>query len=277
MIKANPTSCPVSRRLVHNTRFNLLLNASNYRQKKSFVLPTLTKSTSRSLGFLNSPKMLLNSRTVQKAGPYGMALLVYFYYSFIFFSHSIYCQVSVTQSISGTGALRIGAAFVARHYPHSKIIYVPTPTWGNHIPVFRDSGLEVRHYKYFNKDTVGLDFEGFKADLKVPNLTLVCEYLINYQTYRPPLSILSYCFMHALTTPLESILLKLSGEKFPTSQRRRSYSHSLTWRIKALPLALPPRTHLRSVTSCRRAIKSLFVSPLPKTWASMANVLERSP
>jgi len=74
--------------------------------------------------------------------------------------------VSVTQSISGTGALRIGGAFFARHYPHSKIIYVPTPTWGNHIPVFRDSGLEVRYYKYFNKETVGLDFEGLKADLK---------------------------------------------------------------------------------------------------------------
>jgi aspartate aminotransferase len=30
--------------------------------------------------------------------------------------------VSITQSISGTGALRIGGAFLARHYPHSKVI-----------------------------------------------------------------------------------------------------------------------------------------------------------
>ncbi|KAF8973975.1 aspartate aminotransferase [Flammula alnicola] len=74
--------------------------------------------------------------------------------------------VSVAQSISGTGALRIGGAFLARHYPHSKAIYVPVPTWGNHIPLFRDSGLEVRGYRYFNKETVGLDFEGLKADLK---------------------------------------------------------------------------------------------------------------
>ncbi|KAF8912714.1 aspartate aminotransferase [Gymnopilus junonius] len=75
-------------------------------------------------------------------------------------------SVAVTQSISGTGALRIGGAFLARHYPHSKAIYLPTPTWGNHIPLFQDSGLEVRSYKYFNKETVGLDFEGLKADLK---------------------------------------------------------------------------------------------------------------
>lgn len=76
-------------------------------------------------------------------------------------------QVAITQSISGTGALRIGGAFLARHYPHSKVIYLPVPTWGNHIPLFRDSGLEVRGYRYFNKETVGLDFDGLKADLKV--------------------------------------------------------------------------------------------------------------
>jgi aspartate aminotransferase len=90
------------------------------------------------------------------------------------FRHSIYFQVSVTQSISGTGALRIGAAFVARHYSHSNIIYVPTPTWGNHSPVFRDSGLEVRYYQYFDKNTVGLNFEGLKADLEVRELTVIC-------------------------------------------------------------------------------------------------------
>ncbi|ESK87894.1 aspartate aminotransferase [Moniliophthora roreri MCA 2997] len=74
--------------------------------------------------------------------------------------------IAATQSISGTGALRIGGAFLARHYPHSKIIYLPTPSWGNHTPVFRDSGLEVRQYRYFDKKTVGLDFEGLKADLQ---------------------------------------------------------------------------------------------------------------
>jgi aspartate aminotransferase, mitochondrial len=76
-------------------------------------------------------------------------------------------QISVTQSISGTGALRIGGAFLARHNPNAKIIYLPSPSWGNHTPIFRDSGLEVRTYSYFNKETVGLDFDGLIADLKV--------------------------------------------------------------------------------------------------------------
>ncbi|KAF8507088.1 pyridoxal phosphate-dependent transferase [Russula emetica] len=75
-------------------------------------------------------------------------------------------SIAATQSISGTGALRIGGAFLARFYPHSNAIYLPVPSWGNHTPIFRDSGLEVRGYRYFDKKTVGLDFEGLKEDLK---------------------------------------------------------------------------------------------------------------
>jgi aspartate aminotransferase, mitochondrial len=37
-------------------------------------------------------------------------------------------RIAVTQSISGTGALRIGGEFFNRFYGN-KLIYVPTPTW----------------------------------------------------------------------------------------------------------------------------------------------------
>jgi len=47
---------------------------------------------------------------------------------------------------------------------------MPTPTWGNHIPITKDSGLEVKQYSYFDKKTVGLDFEGMKRDIKVSRL-----------------------------------------------------------------------------------------------------------
>jgi aspartate aminotransferase len=78
----------------------------------------------------------------------------------------------VTQSISGTGALRIGGAFLARFFPGTKAIYLPVPTWGNHIPIFKDSGLEVRSYRYYDKKTIGLDFEGLKQDLLVNSFEL---------------------------------------------------------------------------------------------------------
>lgn len=75
-------------------------------------------------------------------------------------------RVAITQSISGTGALRIGGEFLNRFYPQAKKIYIPTPSWANHNAVFKDSGLEVVKYKYYNKDTIGLDFDGMIADLK---------------------------------------------------------------------------------------------------------------
>jgi len=43
---------------------------------------------------------------------------------------------------------------------------VPTPTWGNHIPLFKHSGLEVKHYTYYDPKTCGFDFNGLVEDVK---------------------------------------------------------------------------------------------------------------
>ncbi|TQN66633.1 Aspartate aminotransferase, partial [Colletotrichum shisoi] len=75
-------------------------------------------------------------------------------------------RLAITQSISGTGALRIGGAFLARFYPGAKNIYIPTPSWANHAAVFADSGLAVQKYRYYDQKTIGLDFEGMLADIK---------------------------------------------------------------------------------------------------------------
>lgn len=75
-------------------------------------------------------------------------------------------RLVITQSISGTGALRIGAAFLQRFFPGDKKIYIPNPSWANHGAVFKDAGLDVAKYRYYNKDTIGLDFEGMMADIK---------------------------------------------------------------------------------------------------------------
>jgi len=43
---------------------------------------------------------------------------------------------------------------------------VPSPTWGNHNNIFRDSGLEVKQYRYWDRATNGLDLDGMLADLQ---------------------------------------------------------------------------------------------------------------
>ncbi|GAB1730482.1 hypothetical protein NU195Hw_g5966t1 [Hortaea werneckii] len=74
------------------------------------------------------------------------------------------------QSVSGTGALHLGAGFLAKFYnpsnPEAKTIYVSSPTWANHNQVFGNSKVPVKTYPYFHKETKGLDFDGMISTLQ---------------------------------------------------------------------------------------------------------------
>lgn len=48
------------------------------------------------------------------------------------------------QSLSGTGALRNGADFLAMQVGR-KICYVSDPTWGNHNMIFKNAGFQASH------------------------------------------------------------------------------------------------------------------------------------
>ena len=50
------------------------------------------------------------------------------------------------QALSGTGSLRIGAAFIAKFLPGTKV-FVSDPTWGNHLNIFGDCGVAVEKYR----------------------------------------------------------------------------------------------------------------------------------
>jgi len=71
---------------------------------------------------------------------------------------------ATVQGISGTGALRIGSAFLSKFFP-IKTVWVPTPTWGNHVPIFKHVGMEVKQYRYYDPKTCGFDFDGAMQDL----------------------------------------------------------------------------------------------------------------
>jgi aspartate aminotransferase len=72
-------------------------------------------------------------------------------------------RVASVQTLSGTGALRVAGEF-CRRFISQKEIYVPQPTWGNHIPIFKNSGFDIKYYKYYDGKG-GLDFEGLKKDV----------------------------------------------------------------------------------------------------------------
>lgn len=74
-------------------------------------------------------------------------------------------RIAIVQSLGGTGALRIGGEFAHRFYPGTKKIYISNPSWANHRAIFEDSGFEIGEYRYYDKNTIGLDFEGMLADI----------------------------------------------------------------------------------------------------------------
>lgn len=73
-------------------------------------------------------------------------------------------RIVSSQTISGTGSLRVIAEFLNRFYSAKKI-YVPKPTWANHIAVFSDAGLTAEYYAYYNTSKNDLDYEQLKQSL----------------------------------------------------------------------------------------------------------------
>jgi len=72
--------------------------------------------------------------------------------------------VAGVQSLSGTGGLRVFGELMCK-FGHGHI-YVPNPTWGNHIPIFKNAGMDVRKYRYYDSATSTLDYEGLKSDIE---------------------------------------------------------------------------------------------------------------
>jgi len=72
-------------------------------------------------------------------------------------------RVAGVQTLSGTGGLRIFGE-VLKTFGHSQI-FVPNPTWGNHIPIFTNAGLEVKKYRYYDTATSSLDFGNLMEDI----------------------------------------------------------------------------------------------------------------
>ncbi|WP_150539711.1 amino acid aminotransferase [Actinobacillus vicugnae] len=73
-------------------------------------------------------------------------------------------RAKTAQSLGGTGALRIAAEFIKRQ-TSAKNIWISNPTWPNHNAIAEAVGLNVKGYRYYNKETHGLDWDNLLSDL----------------------------------------------------------------------------------------------------------------
>lgn len=74
-------------------------------------------------------------------------------------------RVATTQTVGGSGALRVGAELLRKLLPHATLA-LSNPSWENHRAVFSAAGFEVLDYTYFDPATHGVDFAGMLADLQ---------------------------------------------------------------------------------------------------------------
>lgn len=73
-------------------------------------------------------------------------------------------KIASSQSLSGTGSLRIIAEFCALHLGCKKVYY-SDPTWGNHPTIFEKAGMVAEKYPYWDAVTRGLQFDAWLAHL----------------------------------------------------------------------------------------------------------------
>ncbi|KAL3470162.1 aspartate transaminase [Aspergillus californicus] len=77
-------------------------------------------------------------------------------------------RICTFQTISGTGAVHLGALFLAKFHPTTPkpSLYLSSPTWANHHQIFTNVGFSLANYPYFDRSSKGLDFAGMLTSLR---------------------------------------------------------------------------------------------------------------
>jgi len=74
-------------------------------------------------------------------------------------------RIATVQSLSGTGSLRLGVAFVEM-FLKNRTVYYSNPTWGNHQTILQHGRVRGATYRYWDAANRRLDIEGMLADLR---------------------------------------------------------------------------------------------------------------
>ncbi|XP_067136947.1 aspartate aminotransferase, mitochondrial [Centruroides vittatus] len=149
-------------------KINLGVGAYRDDQGKPYVLPSVRKA---------EEKMLQQKLDKEYTTIAGIAEFCQAAAKLAFGDNSIVIKEGLNataQGISGTGSLTIGAYFLRDFFKGNKEIYMPTPTWGNHIPLFKRAGFAVKQYRYYDPKTCGFDFNGALQDIaKIPEQSVI--------------------------------------------------------------------------------------------------------
>lgn len=75
-------------------------------------------------------------------------------------------RVATIQSLSGTGALLLGADLYRHQIDSDAPMIASDPTWANHHSLFRYADYRTGSYRYYDADAQDIDVEGMFADIR---------------------------------------------------------------------------------------------------------------
>ena len=74
-------------------------------------------------------------------------------------------NIAAVATPGGTGAVRQAFELIKMANPSARV-FVSDPTWPNHISILKYVGIETVTYRYFDRDTRAVNFDGMMEDLK---------------------------------------------------------------------------------------------------------------
>eukprot|EP01040_Poterioochromonas_malhamensis_P006542 gene6542-7043_t len=135
----------------YEKKINLGVGAYRDDQGRPYVLPSVKAAEDR---------ILARNLDKEYAPIAGYAPFIQKSIEFAYGVHSEAVQsgrIAAVQSISGTGGCRLAGEFIHKFFGN-RTIYVPTPTWGNHIAIFQNAGLKPAYYPYYDDKKSAVDF-----------------------------------------------------------------------------------------------------------------------
>lgn len=141
------------------TKVNVGVGAYRGNDGLPYILPCVREAEK-----INMAKASLNHEYLGIVGDTGFVKLAL---EFVYGADSSVLKdgrVAGVQTLSGTGGLRVFGELLKKG--GHKEIYVPNPTWGNHIPIMQNAGLEVKKYRYYDAKNSNLEFDNMISDLK---------------------------------------------------------------------------------------------------------------
>ena len=206
-------------------------------------------------------------------------------------------RVATSQTVGGSGALRVGADLLKKLLPTSTIA-ISNPSWENHRAVFCAAGFEVVDYTYFDAASHGLNFDGMLADLaKLEPGTVVLLHacchnptgadlsreqwkqlagLLKERNLFPFVDIAYQGFDKGIEADAYAVRL-LAAEGIDTYVVASSYSKSFSLygeRVGALSVVSATAAEAKAVQSqVKRIIRTIYSSPSTHGAALVAGVL----